>query len=204
MENSRVWWTSDQHWDHNNIIRFCDRPFRTIHHMVEEMIARHNDRVAPGDTVWHLGDFSLDPRTVSRILPRLNGHHNLVVGNHDAIHPSRSEGKRTRWALTYSEAGFRTVATDVYLPLPGLGVARMCHMPYKGDSRDCHVDRHEKWRPVPGNEDILLHGHVHGKWRTASRMVNVGVDVWDWRPVSLEEVVAAVETSQNLLRVQDS
>jgi calcineurin-like phosphoesterase family protein len=54
-----TWWTSDTHFSHVNIIRYCDRPFATVDEMNAEMIARWNDTVAPADDVWHLGDLAL-------------------------------------------------------------------------------------------------------------------------------------------------
>lgn len=48
-------------------------------------------------------------------------------------------------------------------------------------------------RPVDDGETWLLHGHVHERWRQAERMINVGVDVWEYRPVAegtLESVLA--------------
>lgn len=190
-----TWFTSDQHWDHRNIIEYCSRPFASLSHMVDGMVERHNSLVAPGDDVWHLGDFALDPRTALRVLPRLNGRHRLVSGNHDWTHPLRSEGKRRKGELMYSEAGFVSIHADVFLPVPEFGLVRMTHMPYDGDSRS-GPDRHAEWRPTPMNEAVLLHGHVHERWqwRPEHRMLNVGVDVWDWRPVSLAQVLEVVRS----------
>jgi calcineurin-like phosphoesterase family protein len=56
-----------------------------------------------------------------------------------------------------------------------------CHFPYRGDSHD--QDRYVEHRPVDEGA-WLLHGHVHERWRVLDRMINVGVDVWDYRPVS--------------------
>ncbi|MHB8287786.1 MAG: hypothetical protein ACYDEY_00835 [Acidimicrobiales bacterium] len=62
----------------------------------------------------------------------------------------------------------------------------VCHFPYQGDGGA--TERHRRFRPV--DEGMwLLQGHVHEKWRQQGRMVNVGVDVWDFTPVR-EEVIA--------------
>ena len=75
-----IWVTSDTHYGHANIIRFCDRPFASSEEMDEALIANFNERVKPGDTVYHLGDFSFakDP---ARVFRRLNGTIHLVLGN---------------------------------------------------------------------------------------------------------------------------
>ncbi len=67
----------------------------------------------------------------------------------------------------------------------------MCHHPYKGDVPE-EVDKYLKWRPEPLGEAALLCGHVHEKWKTkyvnGHLMVNVGVDVWDYYPVSIDQI----------------
>lgn len=76
--------TSDTHFGHANIIRFCDRPWDTVEDMDRDMIALWNARVGPEDHVWHLGDFSYRSATATKTyLKRLNGHKHLVIGNHD-------------------------------------------------------------------------------------------------------------------------
>ena len=62
----------------------------------------------------------------------------------------------------------------------------ICHLPYQGDSGE--TERYARFRPA--DEGMwMLHGHVHERWRQQGRMVNVGVDVWDFTPVP-EEVIA--------------
>lgn len=79
-----VFFTSDTHFGHNNIIRYCDRPFADADEMDEALVANWNAAVKPTDTVWHLGDVALC--SVSRlreILDCLNGNIHLVIGNHE-------------------------------------------------------------------------------------------------------------------------
>jgi calcineurin-like phosphoesterase family protein len=61
-----------------------------------------------------------------------------------------------------------------------------CHFPYRGDSHD--RDRYLAHRPVDRGA-WLLHGHVHDKWKVSERMINVGADVWEYRPVAEIELV---------------
>ena len=76
--------TADQHFGHENIIRFCNRPFGSAEEMDRELIRRHNEVVSPGDTVVHAGDFAFrNARPPQSYLEELNGEHVLVRGSHD-------------------------------------------------------------------------------------------------------------------------
>lgn len=184
-----TFFTSDEHYGHKNIINYSSRPFPGIEVMEEQLIARHNRRVAFTDTVYHLGDFSLDEKLVSRVMSQLRGRHILVPGNHDKCHPVH---KKKRVDFTqYVRWGF-----DDVLPLqttkhfPGLGEVLLCHMPYPGEHNKVH-DTYAAFRPE--NQGMkLLHGHVHELWKKkGDLMLNVGVDQWDYAPVSLDEVIEA-------------
>ncbi|MYB08786.1 MAG: hypothetical protein F4Y28_02245 [Acidimicrobiia bacterium] len=77
------WYTSDHHFGHQNIIRYCDRPFPDA--MDKEMVARWNDVVADSDEVWILGDLVMGGKTqgLAYHVARLKGRKILVPGNHD-------------------------------------------------------------------------------------------------------------------------
>jgi len=182
-----VWFTADLHLGHSNIIGYCNRPFADVTTMNDEIVRRWNDTVAAGDTVWVLGDVVLGPidRTLA-LVDRLAGHKLLVTGNHDrcwAGHGRRAQA----WTERYVEAGFEEVHQgEVVVEIEEMGVAATaCHFPYRGDSHD--EDRYLDHRPVDRG-GWLLHGHVHDRWRQRGRMINVGVDVWDYRPVSSSEI----------------
>src|SRR5574344_1137749 len=86
MENNlfRVFVTSDTHFSHTNIIKYCNRPFANAAEMNETLIKRWNSCVNPNDVVIHCGDFALDPSSdMDTIVPRLNGRIVLILGNHD-------------------------------------------------------------------------------------------------------------------------
>jgi len=79
-----IFFTSDTHFNHSNIIHFCNRPFRDVEEMNETIICNWNNVVSPDDIVFHLGDFCLGGAAEwTSILDRLNGHIYLILGNHD-------------------------------------------------------------------------------------------------------------------------
>ena len=185
-----LWFTADLHLGHVNILRYADRPFPDVDAMNAELIARWNDTVDADDTVWVLGDVALG--RLSETLPlvgKLKGSKLLVAGNHDRCWAGNGPGAAS-WTERYVDAGFERVHQGhVALDLDGTRVLA-CHFPYRGASHD--RDRHVQHRPTDDGS-WLLHGHVHGRWRQAGRMVNVGVDAWDSRPVSAGELHVLIE-----------
>lgn len=174
-----TFFTSDLHFGHANIIGYCGRPATTVDDMNTMLIDNWNDTVDPSDTVFVLGDVALG--RIADTLPLvslLHGDKYLVPGNHDRCWNNTSP----RWAKAYTEAGF-TILPNLY----HLNKFLLCHFPYSGDSR--HKERYLEHRPKDEGE-WLLHGHVHDTWKVNGRQINVGVDVWDYKPVPLDLLLA--------------
>lgn len=174
-----IFFTSDEHYGHANIIKYCNRPFAGVEDMTRGLIERHNAVVKDGDVVWHLGDFSMSEKYVPVVLPQLRGTHHLVFGNHDKCYAYRTE--RVAAAQRYIAHGFVSVQKTAEV-----GGFLLDHMPYVSDSR--HDDQYNEWLPADHGR-WLLHGHVHTEWKARDRMINVGVDVWDYAPVRIEALV---------------
>ena len=90
-EAKHIWVTSDTHFNHANIIKYCNRPFSSVEEMNETIIANWNKVVSQGDTVYHLGDFALgDKSLIPDFIRRLNGHISFIMGNHDNLNIMKS------------------------------------------------------------------------------------------------------------------
>jgi calcineurin-like phosphoesterase family protein len=183
-----VFFTADQHFGHLNIIRYCDRPYRSVEEMDAALVANWNAVVGPLDTVHVLGDVAMGWRHESLpLVARLDGHKVLYPGNHDRCwygHGGRALDKEQE----YLEAGFDEIRQGPTTITVGGRQVLACHLPYRGDSGE--DDRYDEFRPVDEGA-WLVHGHVHEKWRRQDHMINVGVDVWDFTPVA-EETVAGL------------
>ena len=84
FDGNKVFFTSDTHFYHGNIIRFCNRPFKDVDMMNETIISNWNNTVGQDDIVFHLGDFCLGGSAEwTKMLDRLNGRIYLIMGNHD-------------------------------------------------------------------------------------------------------------------------
>ena len=196
-----IYLTSDEHYHHKNILTYISRPYDSVEAMNEDMIIRHNSIVKPEDVVYHIGDFTLSRTAVTQILPRLNGIHHLIAGNHDACHPvmSKSPEKLSNARQKYFDAGFKTIELEGSIKI-GEFDCLMSHFPYY-DPNPEFDQRYEKLRPRDEGK-VLLHGHVHLCWKTklsreGSLMINVGVDVNDYRPISVEEIEKLIKKSIN-------
>ena len=188
------WFTSDLHLGHDNIIRFCDRPYTDVDEMNADLVRRYNEVVGRHDTVWILGDLCMGKLLESLSwVKKMHGTKYLVPGNHDRMFKCQGM-KYTNTVQPYLDAGIAEVTehrVQLAIPTskPGILLGIMaCHFPYSGDSKDGHEDRFQEHRPKDRGE-FLVHGHTHGKYRKRGRMIDVGVDAWGGYPVSFETVV---------------
>lgn len=173
--SGKVWVTSDHHFAHANIIRFCDRPFTSVTEMDEALIANWNTVVEPNDLVIHLGDFTLHSEHVARqYLERLRGHIAFLnnVHHHDK-----------RWIASSIFTELTGLADRVFL-WPAMTIidvgakhpVTLCHYPFEEWEQSYHGALH-------------LHGHTHGKLRTIKNRVDVGVDSHYFYPILLEDLL---------------
>lgn len=175
--NTMIWLTSDLHINHENIIRYAQRPFDSVDEMNESIIDNINERVTHEDTLWILGDVSMGRdklQTTKKVLGRLcTKDVHLVLGNHDPAN-------RIDDLLV---AGF--VSVDHYKEVMlwnkhSTGV--LFHYPlmsWNGRSRGAY----------------MLHGHIHAKSdynernrKNGLRRYDVGVDANDYAPVSIDHI----------------
>ena len=203
-----VFFTSDQHFGHTNILKYQAEErlnehgfqFSTVEQMDDYLVDQWNATVTPNDVVYCLGDFCYGYQQMCDVLPFLNGEKILISGNHDPFFKmivgtdSRSKIKAQELAL---QAGFREVHLHHEIFLSGIGLVRLSHFPYAPPNPKGLPDvelRYLAHRPVRGREELLLHGHVHSQWLEHTypglpMMLNVGVDMWGMKPVSELEVI---------------
>jgi len=165
-----IYFTSDLHLGHANVIRFCGRPFADADEMNAALIANWNAKVTNADRVYIIGDlmfrFAGDPETVLR---QLRGKKHLILGNHDKSWTRRADLSRH----------FESVEHYAIIAL-GEGSVTLCHYPMMSFGSKWHV-----------------HGHIHNNkpepyWsllKTMDNALNASVEVNNYEPVTFKELL---------------
>jgi calcineurin-like phosphoesterase family protein len=191
-----IWFSSDHHFYHNNVIRYCNRPFESVEQMNEALVIGWNMTVHPDDTVYYLGDFSMAARPVETFTKRLLGTKYFIHGNHDFTHPyhkkSRNKENQEKWIQKYKDWGWTSVQDELIIEHEGQKF-RLAHLPYTNDLFHGQGDKYENFRPEDDGIPLLC-GHVHEKWTTersgnGTLMINVGVDRHGFAPISINKVM---------------
>jgi calcineurin-like phosphoesterase family protein len=162
---------SDHHFGHANIIKYCDRPFTSVGDMDTTLLNRHFETVEPDDVVIHLGDVAMDMRTGEDTIEQMEaiGGDLLVQGNHDV---GLSDGQA---------------------PFPVLDSCVLTHGEYTFYCTHRPADVPDRW------DGWVLHGHTHNNDLDTypflsydDQRVNVGVDLLEFRPISLETITTLI------------
>ena len=197
---TRTFITSDFHFNHANIIKYCRRPFASVEEMNRELVARYNGRVGDLDTVYVLGDITMG-RDLS-LAKKLRGKKKLLLGNHDKL-PIEA----------YEAAGFEVLKQDgekaAEFMLDGI---KLIHSPISEMRMFAPgvADRPEGYRDLRDSGLLSLFdqkcvcGHVHAIFKKLGSFVNVSVDVWDFYPVEFETVKAAFDEPDSVVAVHDA
>ncbi|MGQ9611148.1 MAG: metallophosphoesterase family protein [bacterium] len=186
---TKIYLTADYHLDHANIILYTNRPFilkgditkgnkwvsdkikeRRKEEMNSTIVKNHNSIVNKDDIVFHLGDFCFKGvRNASSWESKLNGHIIQFRGNHD------KNISDIQYAIIMCE-GSKIFAT---------------HIPPLSVLNNSKEDRLIKMC------DFIVCGHVHNSWKhikiREKICVNVGIDVWDYKPVPIHSILKYVD-----------
>jgi len=166
---SNIFFVADTHINHANILRHCNRPWKSVEEHDEALINNWNSVVSRKDIVYLLGDFAMIPKQddgtprmklYRKLRMRLNGKICLIIGNHDVMSNEVYDC-------------FTEVSPLKEIKINGEKIT-LCHYPMRSWNGSFHGRKH-------------VFGHVHGRLEKVDTGVScdVGVDVpeWNYRPV---------------------
>lgn len=167
--------TADLHILHKNAIKYCDRPFRDLNHMHKVILDNFNDTLKEDDHLWIIGDVAIastsELNKVAAFLNKIKGHKHLVIGNHD-------EGRPHSYV---NHVGISTVHTAMWFEHANRKFF-MAHDP-------------AVYNIIEHSGAIMLCGHIHNLFKhlfPGKKVINVGVDVWDFKPIGIEQIMEIV------------
>lgn len=164
---------SDTHFYHNNIIKYCNRPFSSVEEMNDTLIENWNSIVKPEDTVFHLGDFAFkkNVNNIIHIVDRLNGKIVLIKGNHDHYKTKKAH-------FIFWEYYKYPVIIDDFIILSHQPVFLTDNSPYYN-----------------------IHGHLHNSGHRDEsnigiRHTNVSVEVINYTPIDLDQLIQKIKEKE--------
>jgi len=179
--------SADHHFGHGGIIKYTERPFSSIEEMENEFVYKWNSVVNDGDTVYHLGDFFFcNVEKALEILKRLKGNVYLIPGNHDGTARSIRYKFLNKDEITLNKR--TTMVKEIVIEKQRI---ILCHYPF-----------HE-WNGSHRGS-FHLHGHSHGRTSLKPGRLDIGVDCWDYAPVSYEAVKKVILTDLEKTKLEKS
>ena len=181
-----IWFMGDPHFDHEPVLRFENRPFANLDEMAIEILYNINKDVKPEDTFVLMGDVCFGQRKQWRRILDLIDCKNVILvrGNHDKTFPVRD------LLIVVEEMRMKICKQNVIIS----------HYPFKypwykhlcGLIRGKAV-RHRDKRPKDDGTSFLIHGHTHGQEKSRGRMIHVGVDARDFKPVAMDQIIREIQ-----------
>lgn len=185
FDKQNIFFTSDFHIGHTNVIRFDGRPFNNTHEMHEKIIENWNSVVKDDDIVFYLGDIAhrCRPNVLSDFLSKLKGKIHLVMGNHDRYSHLLKTNRFERIYGDGTALGGATISVKDDSVKGGYQDIIMCHYAILSWNKAHYGSWH-------------LHGHSHQslfknpemEWYYKRKVIDVGCNGWDYKPLSYQEI----------------
>jgi calcineurin-like phosphoesterase family protein len=175
-----IYFTSDLHLGHKNIIKYCNRPFLNVEEMNETIINNWNNKITNEDIVYNIGDFCFGD--ASYFLSKLNGNKHLLLGDHD----KQINNGLKKLAYIHKEK-------IIEIPIEVNNKKQLiilCHW----CMRTWPKSHYNSWH---------LFGHSHGRLNSIGKSHDVGIDNNNFNPLSLIDIIEIMnnkEDNPNLIK----
>lgn len=185
IETQNIFFTSDLHIGHSNVIKFDEIPFKDINEMHSELINRWNSVVGEDDIVFNLGDlfYKTEPKTAKWFVSQLKGKIYHIMGNHDKMRDMVALGRFEKIFGDSTGLGGATIQVQDPDANRGYQDIVMCHYPILSWNKSHYGAWH-------------IHGHCHQSitknpemdWYYKRKVIDAGSNGWNYRPISYQEV----------------
>lgn len=169
-----IYFISDTHFNHANIIKYCNRPFDNTYDMGEYMIEKWNSIVKEKDVVYFLGDFGFGTVEILKgFVNRLNGKKIIILGNHD----------RKRGINSWKNIGFEEVyKKPVELPIELVDKYNFNTILLSHEPKQCE------------DTTLNIHGHIHNvpldtELYNKDNHICVSVEMINYTPISILDIL---------------
>ncbi len=172
-----IWFSADYHLSHENIMKYCHRPFKTVEEMNDTILNNVKNLVKPKDILYFLGDLSFNAKIARETLIELKTlglEIHFVLGNHD-------HNNIVKIAEEYCTSV--SILKDIKIQDQ---LITLCHYAM----RVWNKSHFNAWQ---------LYGHSHGEVPPLGKQHDVGVDNNNFKPVSYEELIELMNKRQNNL-----
>jgi calcineurin-like phosphoesterase family protein len=186
LDHQNVWFASDYHFHHANVIKYDNRPFKDVDDMNEMLIDTWNHYIAKNDIVFYLGDFCFNRKLLKETVDKLNGRIHYILGNHDN---EKDLLKLNRFESVNDYINL--MVSDEENPRKYQGIIMM-HYPILSWDKAHHGNWH-------------LHGHTHQNLEKVMpdyykyKVLDISCNGWDYAPIhytDIKEAMQAKETSK--------
>lgn len=183
----KIFFTSDLHFGHENVLKFDNRPFQTVEEMDEELIRRWNNKVGKGDLVYVLGDmiWKTETNEAAALIKKLNGQIILIKGNHDRFLHNATAKNALAGVKDYDDICValedgttrRCILSHYFIPLYNGHRHNAIHLHGHSHNTDEHFIELEIAKAI---RDSGLNVEIY----------NVGCMFWNYEPVTLDEILS--------------
>lgn len=193
FETQNIFFISDFHVGHSNVIRFDKRPFVDVNEMHDTLISNWNSVVKEDSIVFYLGDLSMrcHPKTVKWFVEQLNGEIHFFMGNHDYYRDIRNLGRFVKiWGDDDVQGAGKIQIKDDTVK-GGWQHIELSHYPILSWNKHHHGAWH-------------IHGHCHQSmtknpdmdWYYKRKVIDVGCNGHNYTPLSYSQVKSIMDSKE--------
>jgi calcineurin-like phosphoesterase family protein len=196
MERTGIYFWSDLHIGHENVLQFDNRPFRDLDHMHEVLVNNYNSTVPENGICYFLGDIGLGKTDLLKnVISQMHGTKICILGNHDkGVEAMLKIGfDVVLYGATLQIAGQRVTLS--HCPLLGVYREDTANMKGSAGEENWHGESRLKQRIFTTKDEgqFHLHGHIHspngGKsQKILGKQYDVGVAANGYKPISISVI----------------